>query len=630
MKTINVNEVCRSLDAILEDAGDSNDPIKIERHGEVLGAIISIEALELLQGLESDRIAAQSDQYREPVGRLDDSQGLRAVPVEGNVQQVNKESPATSEERYQELFNDSPVAIWVEDWSEIKRALDEISIDGAEDLNTYFNSNQDQIERLYGLADIVGISQAAVDLFHEGSMETLLGHTEAPEVVPEELDSFVKIILSFWSGSFSQEIESRDIDGNREEIMTRRRVVIPPAHQEEWSRVIYAIEDITDRLRLEEKLVHAQKLEVVGQLTGGVAHDFNNILAIISGNVEFLASDGDVGDEYLEPILRATERGAALTQRLLAFSRTQALQTRPIDIGALVSEMSSLLSRTLGETIVIEHRAAAGLWHALADSGQLQNALLNLCVNARDAMPSGGVLKIESSNVRVDEADTAADRNLGVGDYIVMAVSDTGQGMTTAVHARAFEPFFTTKGVTAGSGLGLSMVYGFTKQSGGHVSISTERGRGTTVRLYLPRAKFPNAAIEEARPGQEERGEGEWVLLIEDDTDVRSLTLKMLEHLGYQVTDVPDAATAHDALARGTHFDLVLSDVVLPGGISGPEFAEQVIREHPNLKVVFMSGYPAQTALGTGFKGKKRVLLNKPFRIEVLAKTLRESLDGDC
>jgi two-component system CheB/CheR fusion protein len=236
-------------------------------------------------------------------------------------------------------------------------------------------------------------------------------------------------------------------------------------------------------------------------------------------------------------------------------------------------------------------------------------------------------LKIESSNVRVDKADMTADRELGPGDYIVMAVSDTGHGMTTAVHARAFEPFFTTKGVTAGSGLGLSMVYGFIKQSGGHVSISTERGRGTTVKLYLPRARFPNAATEEAQPGLEERGEGEWVLLIEDDTDVRSLTLKMLEFLGYHVTDVPDAATAHDALARGTRFDLVLSDVVLPGGISGPKFAEQAIRKHPNLKVVFMSGYPAQTTLGTGIAGEKRLLLNKPFRMEVLAKALRELLD---
>jgi signal transduction histidine kinase/CheY-like chemotaxis protein len=627
MKTINVNEVSRSLDAILEDAGDSNDPIKIERHGEVLGAIISIEALELLQGLESDRIAAQSDQYREPVGRLDDNQGPRAVLVEGNVQQVNRASSVTSEERYQELFNDSPVAIWVEDWSDIKRVLDEMSTDGVEDLNAYFNGNRDQLMRLYGLADIVEISQAAVVLFHEDSVETLLGHTSPSEIVPEELDAFLKIILSFWSGSFSLEVESRDIDGNRAEMMIRRRVVIPPTHQAGWSRVIYAIEDITDRLRLEEQLRQAQKMEVVGQLTGGVAHDFNNLLAIISGNVEFLATATDVGNEYLEPILRATERGAALTQRLLAFSRTQALQTRTIDIGALVSEMSSLLTRTLGETIKIEHRAAPGLWHALADSGQLENALLNLSVNARDAMPSGGVLTIKSSNLRVHAADTTADHDLDPGDYVVMAVSDTGHGMTTAVQARAFEPFFTTKGVSAGSGLGLSMVYGFTKQLGGHVSISSERGHGTTVKLYLPRSGFPDAPIDEAQPGRDERGKGEWVLLIEDDTDVRSLTLKMLEHLGYQVIDVPDATTAHDALARGTRFDLVLSDVVLPGGIGGPEFAQQAIRKHPNLKVLFMSGYSAQTALGSGSKGEKRVLLNKPFRMEVLAKALRESLD---
>ncbi|MFP6605589.1 MAG: ATP-binding protein, partial [Myxococcota bacterium] len=292
------------------------------------------------------------------------------------------------------------------------------------------------------------------------------------------------------------------------------------------------------------------------------------------------------------------------------------------------SEMSSLLARTLGETIDIEHRAGPGLWHALADSGQLQNALLNLTLNARDAMPSGGVLTIECSNVQLDEAFAAAHPDLSPGDYVVMAVSDTGEGMTTEVQTRAFEPFFSTKGVGEGSGLGLSMVYGFTKQSGGTVTISSEQGRGTTVKLYLPRAGFREAPIiEEAQPRREERGKGESVLLIEDDSDVRSLTLEMLKHLGYQVTDVPDAATARQALAREPRFDLVLSDVVLPGGTSGPEFAEEAIRKHPNLKVLFMSGHSAQTAMGKGSLGEKWILLDKPFRMERLAKALRESLD---
>ena len=628
MKIINVNEVSRSLDALLEDVGDSNDPIRIERGGEILGAIISVEALKLVQGLESDRIAAQSDQYREPVGRPDDNQGPRVVPAEVNVQQVNKESPGTSEERYRELFDDSPIAIWVEDWSPIKRMLDEISGDGVEDWNTYFDTNRDQLLQIYGLAEIVEISQAAVELFHEDSIETLLQHTEPSEVIPEELDSFLEIIVSFWSGNFNLHLQTKDINGPRDDIMIDRRVAIPPRHQPEWSRVIYAIEDITDRQRLEEQLVQAQKMEMVGQLTGGVAHDFNNLLAIIQGNAEFLANAAGVTDEHLEPILRATERGAELTQRLLAFSRKQALQTRPIDLGALVSEMSSLLARTLGETIDIEHRAGPDLWHALADSGQLQNALLNLTLNARDAMPSGGVLTIECSNVQLDEAFAAAHPDLSPGDYVVMVVSDTGEGMTTEVQTRAFEPFFSTKGVGEGSGLGLSMVYGFTKQSGGTVTISSEQGRGTTVKLYLPRAGFREAPIiEEAQPRREERGKGELVLLIEDDSDVRSLTLEMLKHLGYQVTDVPDAATAHQALAREPRFDLVLSDVVLPGGTSGPEFAEEAIRKHPNLKVLFMSGHSAQTAMGKGSLGEKWILLDKPFRMERLAKALRESLD---
>ena len=627
MKIVNVNEVRRRLDAILEDVGDGNVPIKIERRGRIVAAIVPIEDMELVHGLKSDLIAAQSHQYREPIRRPDDRQDPGVVPAEVNAQRDSSEVLGTSEQRYRELFDDSPVAIWVEDWTQIKRMLDEISCDGVEDWNTYFHRNQDQLRQVYGLAKIVEISQAAVVLFNEDSVETLLQHTEPSEIIQEELDSFLKFIVSFWSGSFSLDVKSRDIDGAREKIMIRRRVVIPPAHRAEWSRVIYAIEDITDRLRLEEQLLQAQKMEMVGQLTGGVAHDFNNLLAIIQGNAEFLANAGGVGDEHLEPILRATERGAELTQRLLSFSRTQALQTRPIELGALVSEMSSLLTRTLGETIEIEHRADPGLWHALADSGQLQNALLNLTLNARDAMPSGGVLTIECSNVQLDEAFAAAHPDLSPGDYVVMVVSDTGQGMTTEVQTRAFEPFFSTKGVGEGSGLGLSMVYGFTKQSGGTVTISSERGRGTTVKLYLPRAGFREAPTEEAQPRREERGKGESVLLIEDDSDVRSLTLEMLKHLGYQVTDVPDAATAHQALARGPRFDLVLSDVVLPGGTSGPEFAEEAIRKHPNLKVLFMSGHSAQTAMGKGSLGEKWILLDKPFRMERLAKALRESLD---
>ena len=243
------------------------------------------------------------------------------------------------------------------------------------------------------------------------------------------------------------------------------------------------------------------------------------------------------------------------------------------------------------------------------------------------AMSFGTLVDEETSFALLDRFVERGGIWIDTADCYSFWVSDTGQGMTTAVLARAFEPFFTTKGVGEGSGLGLSMVYGFTKQSGGHVTISSKQGRGTTVKLYLPRAGFREAPVEEVQPGRAERGKGESVLLIEDDSDVRSLTLEMLKHLGYQVTDVPDAATAHEALARGPRFDLVLSDVVLPGGTSGPEFAEQAIRKHPNLKVLFMSGHSAQTAMGKGSLGEKWMLLDKPFRMERLAKALRESLD---
>jgi CheY-like chemotaxis protein len=290
--------------------------------------------------------------------------------------------------------------------------------------------------------------------------------------------------------------------------------------------------------------------------------------------------------------------------------------------------MSDLLARVLGETVEYETNTSPSIWKASADSGQVENALLNLAINARDAMPNGGKLTIECSNVHLDETDLATNSDASAGDYVVLAVSDDGTGMTADVQAHAFEPFFTTKAVGEGSGLGLSMVYGFAKQSGGHVSIYSEAGQGTTVKLYLPRAV-------EAASGQRmredvntiPRGRGEVILVIEDDPDVRDLAVQMLENLNYQTVDVGDAANAHKVLAEGKPVDLVLSDVVLPGGTSGLQFAEEARGMYPSIKIVFMSGYSAEAAVRNGFLGPDQVLLNKPFQRSQLATALREMLD---
>ncbi len=391
--------------------------------------------------------------------------------------------------------------------------------------------------------------------------------------------------------------------------------------------------DITDQKHAEEKLRaseeqlrQAQKMEAVGQLTGGIAHDFNNLLAVIQGNAELLAARAEIDASLTTPILSATARGSDLTQRLLAFSRQQPLRPRAVDLGALVSGMSDLLTRALGATIEVENSIAPDLWYALADQSQVENALLNLALNARDAMPHGGTLTIRCANATLDEAAAAGIPEMEAGDYVTLAVGDVGTGMSDAVQMQAFEPFFTTKEVGRGSGLGLSMVYGFAKQSGGHAIIASEPGEGTTVTLYLPRGgRVAPRNDPDWEPGIAAT-QGETILLVEDDLDVRDLVARMLDGLGYRIVDAPDATTARRVLASGKLPDLMLSDVVLPGGTSGPEFALEARRHHPGLKVIFMSGYPAEAVGREGFLGGDAVLLTKPFKRSQLAEALRDAL----
>ena len=385
--------------------------------------------------------------------------------------------------------------------------------------------------------------------------------------------------------------------------------------------------DITGRREAEDRLRQAQKMEAVGQLTGGVAHDFNNLLAVILGNAELLAMGSDTIEPKLEAIQRAATRGSELTQCLLAYSRQQPLRPQTIDLGELATGMSEMLARTLGATIQVDVLTTDELWAASVDTGQVENALLNLAINSRDAMPDGGRLSIECINVQLDETYIAENPEALVGDFAVVAVTDTGTGMPEEVLARAFEPFFTTKEVGQGSGLGLSMVYGFTKQSGGHVSIYSEEGKGTTVKLYLPRAKRNESSDSSVADDSIPRGRGETVLVIEDDEDVGILATQVLEGLGYRVVATLDAVGARKILLEH-EVSLVLSDVILPGGMSGPEFAAELGTTNPDLKVIFMSGYPAAAAKRNGFLGSDKVLLNKPFQRRELAGAVRKALDS--
>jgi PAS domain S-box-containing protein len=391
------------------------------------------------------------------------------------------------------------------------------------------------------------------------------------------------------------------------------------------------VSDITERRRAENQLRQAQKMEAVGQLTGGVAHDFNNLLTVILGNADLMVEE--VGsDAHLrgiaEMIQSAAERGADLTHRLLAFSRRQPLAPVVVDANQLVAGLEGLLRRTLHENIDLELVRGAGLWKAVVDRSQLESAVLNIAINARDAMPEGGKLTIETANTRLDESYAELE-DTRAGQYVMIAVSDTGHGMDASILGRAFDPFFTTKAVGKGSGLGLSMVYGFVRQSGGHVKLYSEPGYGTTVKLYLPRAGDRQDAADTLRAGESQVAKGtERVALVEDEELVRQFAEMNLKALGYDVTSFPTGPDLLRAMDGGLRFELLFTDIVLPGGMNGREIAEEVVRRAPGTKVLYSSGYTDNAIVHHGRLDEGVNLLSKPFRKAEMAQKVRAVLDG--
>ena len=397
--------------------------------------------------------------------------------------------------------------------------------------------------------------------------------------------------------------------------------------------------DVTERRAQQEALeqarsalAQAQKMEALGQLTGGVAHDFNNLLTVILGSLETLEMRLKAGRQdvvkFVETARRGADRAADLVARLLAFARRQPLEPRPVNPNTLVNGVVTLMRRALSESISIETVLAAGAWWVSADRSQLENAVLNLVLNARDAMPRGGRLTLETANAFLDEAYARANEDVASGQYAMVAVSDTGMGMTREQAARAFEPFYTTKDAGQGSGLGLSQVYGFVKQSRGHVKIYSEPGTGTTVKLYLPRLEAPPP--EEAPvPQPAERMTGvETVLLVEDDEDVRAFAAGSLGELGYRVLQAGDARAALDVLGAGDGVDLLITDVGLPGGVNGRQLAESARRRKPGLRVLFTSGYARNAIVHHGVLDPGVQFIGKPFTQSSLARRVREILDG--
>ncbi|MBP0447845.1 response regulator [Roseomonas sp. SSH11] len=395
-------------------------------------------------------------------------------------------------------------------------------------------------------------------------------------------------------------------------------------------------EAVQDRMKAEEALRQAQKMEAVGQLTGGIAHDFNNLLAGITGSLELLrtrVAQGRIGEleRYIIAAQGASKRAATLTHRLLAFSRRQALHPRPTDINRLVAGMEDLIRRTMGPNVVVEVVAAGGLWTTLVDTNQFENALLNLCINARDAMPNGGKLTIETGNRWLDER-AAQDRDLPAGQYASLCVSDTGSGMPPEVIERAFDPFFTTKPIGQGTGLGLSTIYGFVRQSSGQVRIYSELGQGTTMCLYLPRhlgAAEAAEVTEIARRTEAPRAEqGETVLVVDDEPTVRMLVTEVLEELGYTAIEAAAGPAALKVLQSNARIHLLVTDVGLPGGMNGRQLAEAGRAVRPGLKVLFITGYAENAVINHGHLEPGMHMLTKPFAMDTLASRIRGLIRG--
>ena len=397
--------------------------------------------------------------------------------------------------------------------------------------------------------------------------------------------------------------------------------------------------DVTERLQAQERLHeaeealrHSQKMEAVGQLTGGIAHDFNNLLTGISGSLELLQTrmhQGRLVDctRYLMAAQGASRRAASLTHRLLAFSRRQTLDPKPTDVNRLVTSMEELISRTVGPHIHLEVVTAPRLWSALIDASQLENALLNLCINARDAMPGGGRITIETSNKWLDDS-AAAPRDIPPGQYLSLCVTDTGTGIAPEIIGRVFDPFFTTKSIGEGTGLGLSMVYGFVRQSGGQIRVYSEVGQGTTMCIYLPRHYRDEQELEESRvePEPVAEGTGETVLIVDDEPTIRMLVFESLREDGYNVIEAADGHEGLKILQGDARIDILVTDVGLPGGMNGRQLADAARIERPNLQILFITGYAENAVIGNGELPPGMRVLTKPFPLDVLTQRIQEML----
>jgi PAS domain S-box-containing protein len=472
----------------------------------------------------------------------------------------------------------------------------------------------DELYRVFGEAP--GTFEPTRENFYEKihpDDRQLVEAAEKASLAGQELSAEYRVVLS---------------DGTQRTLQSQGEVT--PGSDGRPARMAGTAQDITERRQLEEQLRQLQKMEAVGQLTGGIAHDFNNLLTVVVGNLQ-LVEESSVNDEVLaqtRAALDAALRGAELIRRLLAFSRRQLLAPRVIDINDLVASLEPLLRTTLGEYIRVEKKLCGELWRTEIDPSQLENAVVNLAVNARDAMPNGGTLTIETGNISLDERYAGSHADMSPGEYVLLVVSDSGTGIAKEDLERVFDPFFTTKEIGKGTGLGLSMVYGFVKQSKGNIRIYSEEGHGTSVKLYLPRSRSDSEGASASSTRRSRiPGGTETILLVEDEAGVREIARLLLKGLGYRVLESGSGPEALDILKKHPDIDLLFTDMVMPGGMTGAELAIRARQRHPKLKVLYTSGYTDTVTVDKELLRNGEQMLNKPYQKRELAERVRGVLD---
>jgi PAS domain S-box-containing protein len=513
----------------------------------------------------------------------------------------------------------------VRDLSERKRAQQALN-QQIEERQRIFETSQDLILVTDTAGNFVQVSPSSMTIL--GYQPTdMVGHSAVDFIHPDDLENTRSEMRSARRGQQMRSFEARYIHKDGREVMLNWM----GTWSEPVRRHFFIGRDLTEKRAAEAQFRQAQKMEAVGQLTGGIAHDFNNILTVITGTIGILGEA--VADRpELEAIARmideAAERGGQLTKHLLAFARRQPLQPREIDVNTLILDAVQLLRPTLGEHILIDPLLADDAWPALVDPNQLTTAILNLALNARDAMPNGGSLAIETKNTTLDEAYAEMHLEVSPGNYVMIAVSDTGSGIAAKDLDRVFDPFFTTKEVGKGTGLGLSMVYGIVKQSVGHIKIYSEQGHGTTVKLYLPRATGLAGDAGEIAVSSSVRGGNESILVVEDDKLVRQYVITQIHSLGYATLEASNAVGALQVIDSGAAIDLLFTDVIMPGTMNGRQLADEALKRRPRLKVLFTSGYTENAIVHHGRLDSGVLLLAKPYRKPELAKMIRTALES--